>query len=38
MAKLFENSFNDTEKIPDWLAQAKTLLTAKSERTQEAKN
>ena len=38
MAKLFENSFNNTQKIPDWLAQAKTVLTPKSERTQEAKN
>ena len=38
MVNLFERYFNNIETIPDWLAQAKTVLLPKNERTQEAKS
>ena len=33
MANLFERSLNNIETIPDWLAQAKTVLLQKNKRT-----
>ena len=38
MAKLFERSLKNIKTIPDWLAQAKTVLLPKNEQSQEAKN
>ena len=37
MTNLFSRSFNNIEIIPDWLAQAKTLLLPKKQTNQEAK-
>ena len=38
MAILFEKSLNNSERIPKWLAQAKTVLLPKNAETQVAKN
>ena len=38
MANLFLRSLNNIETVPDWLAQAKTVLLPKKEGIQEAKS
>ena len=37
MTNLFSRSFNNIEIIPDWLAQAKTLLLLKNKQTKNLK-
>lgn len=37
MARLFEKSLNNNERIPEWLAQAKTVLLPKNAETKVPK-